>query len=111
MNLEIGMYCYDKSNRKSGIGKIIEFRKNNNAVIEYKSGVVLISVGNIIASHNLIDLIEVGDYVNGLPVIHNAKNNGGNIIIVVNGNAYTELEIRDIVTKEQMESTAYEVEK
>ena len=111
MNLEIGMYCYDKSNRKSGIGKIIEFRKNNNAVIEYKSGVVLISVGNIIASHNLIDLIEVGDYVNGLPVIHNAKNNGGNIIIVVNGNAYTELEIRDIVTKEQMESIAYEVEK
>ena len=109
MNLEIGMYCYDKSNRKSGIGKIIEFRKNNNAVIEYKSGVVLISVGNIIASHNLIDLIEVGDYVNGLPVIHNAKNNGGNIIIVVNGNAYTELEIRDIVTKEQMESIAYEV--
>ena len=100
MNLEIGMYCYDKSNRKSGIGKIIEFRKNNNAVIEYKSGVVLISVGNIIASHNLIDLIEVGDYVNGLPVIH-----------VVNGNAYTELEIRDIVTKEQMESIAYEVEK
>lgn len=111
MNLEIGMYCYDKSNRKSGIGKIIEFRKNNNAVIEYKSGVVLISVGNIIASHNLIDLIEVGDHVNGLPVIHNAKNNGGNIIIVVNGNAYTELEIRDIVTKEQMESIAYEVEK
>ena len=111
MNLEIGMCCYDKSNRKSGIGKIIEFRKNNNAVIEYKSGVVLISVGNIIASHNLIDLIEVGDYVNGLPVIHNAKNNGGNIIIVVNGNAYTELEIRDIVTKEQMESMAYEVEK
>lgn len=111
MNLEIGMYCYDKSNRKSGIGKIIEFRKNNNAVIEYKSGVVLISVGNIIASHNLIDLIEVGDYVNGLPVIHNAKNNGGNIIIVVNGNAYTDLEIRDIVTKEQMESIAYEVKK
>lgn len=59
---------------------------------------------------NIIDLIQIGDYVNGLPVIHNAKNNGGNIIIVVNGNAYTELEIRDIVTKEQFESVKYNID-
>ena len=117
MNLEIGMYCYDKSNRKSGIGKIIEFRKNNNAVIEYKSGVVLISVGNIIASHNLIDLIEVGDYVNGFKVLEIIK---GFKVIVDNlelntrdGNYYlkrfTNNEIKSIVTKEQFNSTKYEV--
>ena len=117
MNLEIGMYCYDKSNRKSGIGKIIEFRKNNNAVIEYKSGVVLISVGNIIASHNLIDLIEVGDYVNGYLVRFVYRPNGDETFrieiekdglkdhIISNSN-----NIKSILTKEQYENNCYKVE-
>ena len=61
-------------------------------------------------SDNIIDLIEVGDYVNGLPVVHNAKKNGGNIVIVINGNAYNEENIKSIVTKEQFDSVKYEVE-
>lgn len=66
---------------------------------------------NIIkASDNLIDLIEVGDYVNGLPVVHNAKKNGGNIVILINGDAYNEEDIKSIVTKEQFSSMKYEVE-
>lgn len=66
---------------------------------------------NIIkVSDNLIDLIEVGDYVNGLPVVHNAKENGGNIVIVSNGSPYNEEDIKTIVTKEQFESIKYEVE-
>lgn len=62
------------------------------------------------ASDNIIDLIEIGDYVNGFPVIHNAKEHGGNIVIVINGNAYTEENIKSVVTKEQFESIKYEVE-
>lgn len=71
-----------------------------------------INKNNIIikSSKNIIDLIQVGDYVNGLPVVHNAKNNGGNIVIVVNGKAYNEEDIKSIVTKEQFEIMAYEVE-
>lgn len=69
MKLELGMYCYDKTNRKYGIGKIIEIRQRNNYVIECKNGIVLVSCGNLVASHNIIDLIEVGDYVNGDIVI------------------------------------------
>ena len=126
MNLEIGIYCYDKSNRKSGIGKIIEFRKNNNAVIEYKSGVVLISVGNIIASHNLIDLIEVGDFVNGYKIeeVNNNLNEHKGICNCLDTYLWCvneldkfeeivifENDIKSIVTKEQFESMAYEVEK
>ena len=66
---------------------------------------------NIIkVSDNLIDLIEAGDYVNGFPVIHNAKEHGGNIVIVINGNAYTEENIKSVVTKEQFNSAKYEVE-
>lgn len=61
-------------------------------------------------SDNIIDLIEIGDYVNGFPVIHNAKEHGGNIVIVINGNAYTEENIKSVVTKEQFESIKYEVE-
>ena len=76
----------------------------------YKENTSFIYRGEIIkASYNLIDLIEVGDYVNGLPVIHNAKNNGGNIVIVVNGDAYNEEEIKSILTKEQFNSMKYEV--
>ena len=62
------------------------------------------------ASDNIIDLIEVGDYVNGLPVVHNAKENGGNIVIVSNGSPYNEEDIKTIVTKEMFESVKYEVE-
>ena len=66
---------------------------------------------NIIkASDNLIDLIEVGDYVNGLPVAHNAKKNGGNIVILINGGAYNEEDIKSVVTKEMFNSVKYEVE-
>lgn len=68
MNLEVGMHCYNKTNRKLGIGKIISFQRNNNVNIKYKNDIELVSVGNIEASHNIIDLIEEGDYVNGLPV-------------------------------------------
>ena len=65
---------------------------------------------NIIkASYNLIDLIGVGDCVNGLPVVHNAKKNGGNIVILINGDAYNEEGIKDIVTKERFNSVKYEV--
>ena len=62
------------------------------------------------SSYNIIDLIEVGDYVNGLPVVHNAKNNGGNIVIVVNGNAYNEEDIKSILTKEVFKANEYRME-
>ena len=68
-NLEIGMYCYNKINRKLGIGKIISFQSNNNVNVRYKNDIELVNIGNIIASHNITDLIEVGDYVNGYQVV------------------------------------------
>ena len=36
MKLEAGMYCYEKNNRKVGIGKISAFEKHQNVVIVYK---------------------------------------------------------------------------
>lgn len=62
-------------------------------------------------SYNIIDLIEVGDYVNGCKVIKNTLKDGGNIVIVQGGNCFTSEEIKSIVTKEQFEQMTYKVEK
>lgn len=58
MKLEVGMYCYNKTNRKQGIGKIISFQKNNNVNIRYENDIELVSIGNVVASDNVIDLIK-----------------------------------------------------
>lgn len=65
MKLEVGMYCYNKINRKLGIGKIINFQSNNNVNIRYKNDIELVSVGNLIASHNIVDLIKHKDIILG----------------------------------------------
>ena len=33
MKLELGMYCYDKTNRKYGIGKIAGIEEHQNYII------------------------------------------------------------------------------
>ena len=58
------------------------------------------------SSPNIIDLIEVGDYVNGNKVI---DING--IIYVKDVGFIEEIEIKSIVTKEQFESMEYKVGK
>ena len=63
---------------------------------------------NIIkSSFNIIDLIEVGDYVNGCKVIKNTLKDGGNIVIVQGGNCFTNDDIKTVVTKEQFEGMQY----
>lgn len=79
---------------------------------------------NIIkASYNIIDLIKVGDYVNGEKVLEtNCKweymdddsDTGVNEVYdgleLQKGRIYFEYEIETVVTKEQMEQMAYKVE-
>ena len=69
-------------------------------------------------SPNIIDLIEVGDYVNGYKVLEkiksNIRENGIHILIFRTHSSETwetffEDEIESIVTKEQFESMKYEV--
>lgn len=115
MKLEVGMYVRTKNGM---IAKIVS-KEDVSGSLHRKEMVFILDNGNrlalnskkvIKASKNIIDLIKVGDYVNGFPVIHNAKEHGGNIVIVINGNAYTEENIKSVVTKEQFESIKYEVE-
>ena len=63
------------------------------------------------ASHNIIDLIEVGDYVNGYYVEDVLKTF---VNVAVGSNYFQsptiyEKDIKSIVTKEQMEQMAYKV--
>lgn len=81
------------------------------------------------ASHNIIDLIEVGDYLNGFIVNEIERDNTNTIIKIGNStfnvleneeiytpsndknNGYEKIEkLKSIVTKEQFEQISYKVE-
>lgn len=57
------------------------------------------------SSPNIIDLIEVGDYVNGCPVLHKENNELVCGLLL----RYKEENIQNVVTKEQFESMEYKV--
>ena len=88
-------------------GKCIQIKNRNNRLTSYFE-----QIGR--TSPNIIDLIEVGDYVNGEKVT-NADNYGGIYTIEWEyGNVYTTEIINDkfiksIVTKEQFKNISYEV--
>ena len=68
---------------------------------------------NIIkVSDNLIDLIEVGDYVNGKEVLNISEFKDGSRYIEFDEGRYLckNYQIESIVTKEQFNSVKYEVE-
>lgn len=118
--LEVGMYCYNKTNRKLGIGKIISFQSNNNINVRYKNDIELVSIGNIKASFDIIDLIKEGDYVNGHQIYEIDREC---CRITLNGGDYGDefrltylrpalgknMGIKSIVTKEQMEQISYRI--
>lgn len=110
--LEVGMYVRTKK------GKIYKFESDNSMA---KNGAKKYMVN---CSHNIIDLIEVGDYVNGERVIalkndiserNIHMNSKGNSIFVdydlANDWYYgiDDEDIKSIVTHEQMEQMAYKV--
>lgn len=130
MELKVGMYV---RTHNGFISKIIEVKRepiSGNEIIlikgnykgnkdeeygyvrdYYKKGTSFVYRGEIKeASENIIDLIEVGDYVNGEKVQYITKKrqlltNGGYDIL----EKYTG--ISSVVTKEQFESMKYEVNK
>lgn len=109
MELKVGMYCYNKVNRKLGIGKIKRFGINNNVLIIYKNNIELVSKGNVIASYDIMDILKIGDFVNGCKV-HNIAN--CLTIILDNEENISWInpsDIKSIVTKEQFENMEYKI--
>lgn len=109
MKLEVGMYAYSKHSRDYGIGKIVKIHTNGfthqEVEIQYKDVKISTRYDYVIGSFNPIDLIEVGDYVNGYKVTSKDQFLGfGNHDWYILDN-----EIKSIVTKEQFSSLEYKV--
>lgn len=93
MKLEKNMYVRTKK------GKIYKFESDNSMA---KNGAKKYMVN---CSYDITDLIEVGDYVNGFPVIHKENDILKCGLLV----RFKENEIKSIVTKEQFSSMEYKI--
>ena len=107
MKLEVGMYV----RTKYGDVFILDKIEDNCLIPRYVYIPCIIIEEDVIkASHNIIDLIEVGDYVNGMRIddmdIHNKRLYRE---MRYDYEIIDEKEIKSIVTKEQFESMSYKV--
>ena len=113
MELKEGMYVRTKKDIFQ-IRNDKTFLENKIEYIAVNGRYTCIDVKTIIkASNNIIDLIEVGDYVNGNRVVSVHKDKKYQIEI---NDEYSygylkKEEIKSIVTKEQFESMSYKVMK
>lgn len=117
--MKVGMYIRGNYYQYRGKIGIIIKNYHNDLEIAYKDGVIKTTVSNFIddnfdkngqqykTSFNIIDLIEVGDYVNGYRVTYVYPN-----LIKVDSTDIWEIhshDIKSIVTKEQFAFVKYEV--
>ena len=110
MELEVGMYV----RTKKGIYKINHFINNNYTqkftYIDNQGVSNILDEEEIIKeSYNIIDLIEVGDYVNGEKVEEVILDNKMSRIKTTECSTYFEEDIYSIVTSQQFESMSYKV--
>ena len=111
MELKVGMYVRYTRGAINGyvpprIAKIVDC--SDNKLVRIDNWQVILRNDVIKARDNLIDLIEVGDYVNGYRVTYVYPN-----LIKVDSTDIWEIhphDIKSIVTKEQFNSVKYEVE-
>jgi hypothetical protein len=112
MKLEVGMYV----RTKWGISQYKEYETTNDnkiLCIPVKDGSngIFANIEDIEkASNNIIDLIEVGDYVNGTIVTTKTPNKYIELDYSYNRKGCCEEDIKTVVTKEQFESMQYKVD-
>lgn len=118
MKLEVGQFARLKSGYSDelGIGKIDFVANCGVATIDFKNKKLGIFTEDIIkSSYNIIDLIEVGDYVNGYKVYSGGKKHFDYILTWDDVESYYmriplfSVDIKSIVTKEQFEQMVYKV--
>ena len=119
MKLEVGMYVRLNCNYELGIGKTIrEIDEDNFIKTKFKDDFECSLPTYMItkASHNIIDLIEVGDYVNGYKVSFKGDDYQPFVQCdypveegSTNHYRFYEKAIYSIVTQEQFESMSYKV--
>lgn len=121
MNREVGMYVRHKpllSSKYVKINKIKEIEEKENCLHIWLEDKDLITEKYLIkASYNIIDILEVGDYVSTvtgecavIAGIYNDINSKKYLRLCNCIGEYYEDDIKSIVTHDQMEQMAYKVE-
>ena len=126
MKLEVGMYVRTKWGYICKIININDFREPNmkyGVEANYLKDIMFIGDDDVVkASYNIIDILEVGDYVNGSEVLDfeykliKGNDNFTNFAVVTE-NCYLEntaswikeKNIKSVITHEQMEQMEYKV--
>lgn len=107
--IEIGEYVRTENGK---IDKILNDNYYIPLYVECEKGLI---DRNLIVKHskNIIDLIEEGDYVNGLEVYRGQVASGKEKLLVgsymINGMALEIVNIKTIVTKEYFKNIGYEI--
>lgn len=120
MNLEVGQFARLKSGYICKIINVNDFREPNmkyGVDANYLKDVMFIGDDDIVkASYNIIDILEVGDYVNRDRVNGVVINEFSSYVILEGVGHYVEdletvesKDIETILTHEQMEQMAYKV--
>lgn len=119
--LEVGMYIRYKTDGHTRISRLIKKDKERFEIVgDNKIHGSILVLGNTCireASYNLIDLIHIGDYINGYKVIskdYSVKENNIDCIELDLNNNYQHNfisinQIESIITKEQMSQIGYKV--
>lgn len=108
MKLEVGMYVRTDNgiigNIYEQIGDMFIYKDSNREYITYG----LLHNEIIKASHNIIDLIEVGDYVNG-ELIHYIERfkDGSTYLCFGEHGTFVDYQIKSIVTSQQFSAMEY----
>ena len=121
MKLEVGMYVRYTRGMINGyvplrIGRIVDCLTDD--LIKINNSQVILRSDIVKASHNIIDLIEEGDYVNGKLVYYDEELKClGQSFVDGDGNFYFESitkdwknKIKTVLTKEQYENNCYKVD-
>ena len=113
-NIEVGEWVRINNDFRLialGIGKVIKISQDTIYVKMNLDLPIALKIENITRhSFNLIDLIEVGDYVNGKYVEKINQYKDGKSIIALIG-IIDEKDIKSILTHEQYEQNCYTVER
>ena len=107
--LEPNMYVRTKDGY---IDKILKLNESYVKGVSQKDDFYAYDIDNIVkASYNIIDILEVGDYVNGREVVdifYDADDDAMDVC-VLGSIVYDNNEVKSVITHEQMEQMAYKV--
>ena len=113
MKLKVGQFARLKSGYICKIININDFREPNmkyGVEANYLKDVMFIGDDDIVkASYNIIDILEIGDYVNGNEIYKISWDSLGLILETTDFFKLREKDIKSVITHEQMEQMAYKV--